>query len=204
MPLPTYEELHDATWTRLIPEKYAEELRQLKLMRFTEIYFIQETCAPFSIFPLLAQIIFNYVMGRGRGIALMRVGESLRAVVYQPYVVNADGFAYGAVGYNRIKFATLFEDGTLLHTMNHHRSAKHNDQHRFIAQYCLTETGQNGSFKDTWRMHIQRVERLAKTRAALSPLRVSDMIRMEMRADTILSGSVPESWEEIRRKRDEN
>jgi len=203
MAFATYEDLRDDKWTLPIREKFAKEIRQLKSMRFDEAYYIREIGQPFSLLPLLVYISTSYLIGRGSGIALLRAGSWLRFVAYQPYVVHSDGYAYGAVGYNRIKFATLFEDGTLLHTMNDHRPAvTNNDQHRFIGQFCLTETGHNGTFKDTWRMHIQRVERLAKTRAAISPLRVSDIIRMEMRADEIITGGMPESWDEISMKKD--
>jgi hypothetical protein len=204
MPLPSYEELHDETWIGLIQEKYAREISQLKLMRFTDVYFIRQTGQPFSIFPMLARIVLNYVFGSGDSMTLLRVGDSLSAVAYQPYVVHIDGYAYGAVGYQRIKFATMFDDGTLLQTVNHRGSASHNDRHRFIAQFCLTETGQNGGFKDTWRMHIQRAERLAKIRATISPLRVSDILQMERRADQIIAGGIPDRWDAGSHKKDED
>jgi hypothetical protein len=202
MPISAYEELHDETWTRLIQETFAKELSQLKLMRFTEMYFIRETGQPFSLFPLLAQVVVSYVLGRGNPVPILRVGDGLSAVSYRPYVVHPDGFAYGVISDNRIRFVTMIDDGTLLHTMNHRSTARHNEQYRFITQYSLTENGYNGTFKDTWRMHIQRVERLAKIRAVIAPLRVSDMIRMEMRADQIIAGETPESWETITRKKD--
>lgn len=202
MPAATYEDIHDETWVRLVQQTFANELKQLKLMRFTEAYFIRETGKPFSLFPLLAQIVVNYVLGRGNPAPILRVGEGLSAVSYRPYLVHPDGYAYGVVSDNQLRFVTMIEDGTLLHTINHPSSARHNDRHRFIAQYCLMETGSNGTFKDTWRMHIQRVERLAKIRNVISPLRVNDMIRMEMRADQIIAGETPESWEEIIKRKD--
>ena len=204
MSISTYEELHDETWVRLIQGTFANEYKQLKLMRFTEAYFIRETGKPFSLFPMLAQMVVSYVLGRGNPASILRVGDGVSAVTYRPYLVHPDGYAYGVVGDNRIRFVTMIDDGTLLHTINHPGSARHNDQHRFIAQYCLSDSGFNGGFKDTWRMHIQRVERLAKIRAVISPLRVSDMIRMELRADQIIAGETPGSWEEITRKKDEN
>ena len=203
MPFSTYEDLHDDAWTLLIQKNYKREISQLKLMKFDETYYIRETGRPFSIFPMLAFLAVHYLFGSGEPLALLRVGGLLSAIAYQPYLVHIDGYAYGVAGYNRIKFATLFDDGTLLHTTNHQRSTTHHPEYRFIAQFCLTDTGTNGTFKDTWRMHIQRVERLAKTRAVISPLRVSDIIRMEMRADSILTGNAPEHWDDRSAKKEE-
>jgi hypothetical protein len=198
----TYQEIHEDKMKGVIQTQFADEIAQLRQLEFVEEFYFREQGHPLSFLVYIPDLILDYFSLFECIRPILRVEGLLRLIGYSPYFVHKDGYAYGVVTYGQIKYATMFDDGTMLQTVNHKRWAQSEPRYDFIRQACLSQTGK-GTFANAWQMHVNKVNELAQTRSVVAPLRVSDIIRMEMHADRIIIGMKPDPWNDsITKKND--
>ena len=199
MQLPAYDEVHDDKIISEVQVRFAKETRQLRKLGFTEEFYIRETIPSSISFMwlfLLAYVVHRYFFSA----SVFRVNPLLHISTFNPYVIHEDGYAYTVMGNGRIKYATIFDDGTLLHTITG-EAFKHSNmpQHRYLFQMPHP-----GDAAQSWQAHVKKVGQLVNEgRSVISPLRISDVIQMEMRADQILSGQAVDEWDDSSHKKNE-
>lgn len=204
MPLANYDEVHDNEMIAAMQVRFAKEMRQLRTLGFNEEFYIRETGSllqGYSLSSFIMLFIMLIYLARDYFFraAIFRAPHLLHISFYNPYLIHEDGYAYSVVGNGRIKYATIFDDGTLLHTITG-ESFKHVNvpEKRYLFQMPYP-----GDIAQSWQAHTQKVESLVNEgRSVISPLRVSDVMRMEVRSDAILSEEMPEAWDKISAKKD--
>jgi hypothetical protein len=181
MPLTTYNEVHKDKIEYTIQERFAPEIHQLRKLGFNEEFYIQETGFPLSFLVLLP--IWALEVFRG---GLCRVDPFLRAIVFRPYMIHEDTYAYGSVSKCfGTAYATMFDDGTLLHTGTHRMSGdKGSPKKKYIYQ-CPHP----GNIALTWHSHVEKVRALAdEGRNVIALVGMRDVVRISTHYDHIVGG----------------
>jgi len=176
---PMYEEIHKDKVESLIQARFAPEIRAVRALGFNEEFYIRVVDFPLSAalaFPMLL-----YLQLRG---AVLRVNGLLQSMYYNPYLIHEEGYAHALVSKRfGVRYATMFEDGTLLHSQVSRWIGVARAERHYIRQVPY-----HGDLARTWQAHIRAVQRLTdEGREATSLIHMHDIVRLERYTDALLN-----------------
>lgn len=196
MRLSTYQETHKDTIEHTIHTRFANQLRQLRSLGFTDTFYIRETWFPFSVLLLSPKMIGLVASGE-----IVRVGGVLQAMVFNPFLVYEEGYAYAEVLRQGINYITLFDDGLILKTPTFNSGHLSRRPDRYIVQVATHNPAL--TYETAWRQHVWRVKRLmGDGRLTIAPLNVTEIIHCESQIDRLSYGFQREIWQITNPKRE--
>jgi hypothetical protein len=184
-----YIELHKSKVEQDIQLAYAEEIRQVLALGFAEEYYVCEKHGPFTRF-LEADVVWRLSKYGG----VWRTGPWWSLLIYGAFMLHEEAYAYATVVKDRIKFVTMFEEGTIVHTSSFHRLIRGSvPERKYIFQL-----GELGNVDKTWQMHQNKVREIANRGiAAVSLMNMHDSVVIETYIDEIqMHGERARLWTE--------
>jgi hypothetical protein len=192
MKVSSYQEVLKDSVAFDVQSRFADEIGRLHTLGFDEEFYIQETAFPFSALILSPILIYAYLIGER-----IRVGGTLQLMFFNPCLIHNQGYAYSALTKLGVKYSTMFDDGTLLATASYDNGTQSNPDHQYIRQFSL-----QGGLEGAWKKHVKSVGELSgNQRAAIKPIGMKDVIRMERRSDKIINVFGLEKLNEKRKKK---
>lgn len=190
MKLVTYDEVLKDSVTVDLRDRFADEIRCLETLGFSDEFYLRETAFPFSAIILLPIVFLMYWKGER-----VAIGSRLQVMAYNPYLIHQDGYGCSLISKLGMRYMTMFDDGTLLATMNYDNGSSSNPNYRFVCQNIP-----NADAEGAWRKHVQSVDSLSsERRTAIAPIGMKDVMRMENRYNHIIVGLMPDDLKDKRK-----
>ena len=181
MRLSEYQELHKDKIEFTIQERFADSMRQLYELGFTEEFYIREAWFPLSALVMSPLMLILYSTGE-----IVRVGGALRVMAFNPFIIHEEGFAYAEVMKIGVNYITLFDDGTILRTPTFHADQTSRREDRYIIQNANNPAL---TFHTAWRQHVWKVKKLmGYGQTTIAPLTVKDIMSYEAQIDRLALG----------------
>jgi hypothetical protein len=191
MKLSSYDEVLKDSVGMDVQARYVDEIRRLRTLGFDEEFYLRETAFPFSAVLLFPFLIYMFVRGER-----IRAGGLLQAMVFNPFLIHKSGDTYCTMTKQGVKYATTFDDGTLLTTTTFNNGVETNLAYQFIRQHTVT-----GGIVGAWDHHVHYMNNLIDEGCrVIAPIGMKDVIRIEQRTDKIITGI---GLDDVKQKRKE-
>ena len=191
-----YIELHKDKVENDIQFEYSGEIQQVLSLGFQEEFYVCEKHPPFSII-----LEIDVVWKLSASGAVWRMGPMFSLLIYGVFAIHNDGHAYATVVKDRVKFVTMFEDGTIVHTSSFNRMIRGS----VPEQKYIFQASDKGTILDTWLLHQSLVEQIAgQGKAVISLVNMQDATNIEHRIDDIQLHGTSTPWRENNKKREKH
>jgi len=178
----TYQEIRKDKIEFAIQQRFAAQIKQLYALGFTVEFYLCEAWFPFSALALSPMLVTLFAMGE-----IVRVGGMLRVMVFNPFLVHQDGYAYAKVMKIGINYMTLFDDGTILKTPTFNPGLLGDRENGYIVEVGIHNPAL--TFETAWRQHAWKIKRLmGDGRTPVTPLTIMDIMRYEAQIDRLSFG----------------